>query len=274
VGRHVAEPPLPTFLIIGAQKSGTRWLRRNLGEHPEVFTYDGEIAYFNDDRRYRKGNDWYRTKFRRGWEGESIVGEATPGYMMWNWRLPTAEGPGERIDTEEIAARIDERLPGVQLIALLRNPVDRTYSAFIHHMLHDRIPHDADFLTTAREAAQPDSEMRIVKGSLYGRILPPYVERFGSRLLVLRHEDCFRDPEGVYRKALEHVGADPTFVPKQLTRVVNSYRPPTDSPYGDGAGGRRPLTAEERAELFTYFSDDVEQLEQLLDRDFSSWRPA
>ena len=31
-------PPLPTFLIIGAQKSATRWLRLNLGLHPDVFT--------------------------------------------------------------------------------------------------------------------------------------------------------------------------------------------------------------------------------------------
>jgi len=217
----LAEPPLPTFLIIGAQKSGTRWMRRNLGEHPEIFTYDGELAFFNAEKRFRKGLDWYRQKFRRGWSGESIVGEATPGYMMWHWESPT---------TEEVAARIDEQLPGVQLIALLRNPVDRTYSAFIHHMLHDRFPHDADLLATAREAARPESQMRIVKGGLYGQNLAPYVERFGSRLLVLRHEDCFREPEVAYRKALEHVGAAVDFVPDQLTRVVNSYRPPTDSP--------------------------------------------
>jgi hypothetical protein len=270
----LADPPLPTFLIIGAQKSGTRWLRRNLGEHPEVFTYNGEIAYFNENEHFSNGLRWYRKKFRKGWEGESIVGEATPGYMLWNWRSPGAEADGGRMDTDEIAARIDEQLPGVQLIALLRNPVDRTYSAFIHHMLHDRIPHDADLLATAREAAQAQSKMRIVSGSLYAHNLTPYVERFGSRLLVLRHEDCFSEPEVVYRKALEHIGATEDFIPGQLTRVVNSYRPPTDSPYTDGAGGRRPLTPEERAELFSYFSDDLESLEQLLDRDFSSWRPA
>ena len=46
-------PPLPTFLIIGAQKSATRWLRLNLGLHPDVFTARGELEFFNNGDRYR-----------------------------------------------------------------------------------------------------------------------------------------------------------------------------------------------------------------------------
>lgn len=271
----MAELPLPTFLIIGAQKSGTRWLRRNLGEHPEVFTYNGELAFFNVDKRFAKGPDWYRKKFGKGWSGESIVGEATPGYMMWNWRSPT---------TGEVAERIDEQLPDVRLIALLRNPVDRLYSGFIHQILHDRIAPDANLLDVVRrDWRKKDSRSALLEGGLYGldivqhgiygQNLTPYVERFGERLRVFAHEDCFEDPRTVYRQALEHVGAQPDFVSDHLTRVINSYRPPTDSPYSDGAGGRRPLTAEERSELFEYFREDVEHLELLLDRDFSAWRP-
>jgi len=260
--RPVAEAPLPTFLIIGAQKSGTRWLRRNLGLHPAVFTPNNECSYFNTDK-FDQGLDTYLARFE-GWTGQTVVGEATPGYMMWNWRSPSVA---------EVAERIDAQLPDVRLMAVLRNPVDRLYSAFIHHMLHGRIPHDADLLERVRSRSPKEARLRLVMGGMYGESLAPYLERFGDRLRVFINEDAYRDPRATYASALEHVGADPSFVSPQLTRVVNSYRPPTDSPYADGAGGRRPLTPEERTELFSYFSEDVERLEALLGRDFSLWRP-
>jgi hypothetical protein len=255
---------LPTFLIIGAQKSGTRWLRRNLGKHPEIFTADRECTYFSDDPNFERGLRWYRKQFR-GWDGEEIVGEATPGYMMWK---PESQSPS----LEDMVGRIDEQLPGVKLMAILRNPVDRLYSAFIDHILHGRLAPDDDLLEVARRPPT-DPGLQLVMGGMYGKSLKPFVERFGDRLQVLLQDDATRDPEGLYRGALEHVGADPGFVPPGLTRVVHSNKPPPDSPYTQEDGQRRPLTAEEREELFAYFTDDVAELESLIDRDLSVWRP-
>src|SRR4051812_38372679 len=103
----------PTFVIIGAQKSATRWLRINLGQHPEIFTAESEIHFWNNGHRVEKlGLDWYREQFE-GWNGERIVGEATPGYMFWR------HGP------ETVARRIKDHHPDVKVIAILRNPVDR-----------------------------------------------------------------------------------------------------------------------------------------------------
>jgi hypothetical protein len=81
-----SEVPLPAFIIIGAQKSGTRWLRINLGKHPEVYAAPTETQFFHSPARVEMlGLDWYRAQFS-GWAGESILGEATPGYMMWRHR--------------------------------------------------------------------------------------------------------------------------------------------------------------------------------------------
>jgi hypothetical protein len=69
----------PTFVIIGAQKSATRWLRTNLGHHPQILTAPSELHFWNNDRRFEKlGVEWYADQFE-GWHGEPIVGEATPG---------------------------------------------------------------------------------------------------------------------------------------------------------------------------------------------------
>jgi hypothetical protein len=256
--------PLPTFLIIGAQKSGSRWLRMNLGIHPEIFTADTELSFFSSDSfisdRFEQGLDWYRTNFD-GWDGESIVGEATPAYMMW------------RADPARTAARIDESLPGVRLIALLRNPVDRTYSAFVHHMRRGRISAGADLLDRVRSVAPEDDELSLITGGWYAASLKPYFARFGERLRVFLHDDVVEDPEGLYARALEHIGASPGFLPPKLRRVQYRVKPPATSPYANGRGGRRELGSRERAEIYEYFRHDVEQLEEMLDRDLSAWRP-
>ena len=254
-------PPLPTFLIIGAQKSATRWLRTNLGAHPQVFTADTESHFFSRSRYFRLGLDYYRTHFE-GWDGEPVVGEATPGYMMWIDDPPT------------MAARIDESLPNVRLLALLRIPVDRTYSAFIHHMRQGRIPADAGLLGWVRSVAPKDDPQGLIAGGWYAASLTPYFERFGERLQVFLHDDVVDHPKRVYSRALEHIGASPDFVPPELERVVFSNRPPKPSAYHEGKGGRRKLSSEERAELYEYFRHDIDHLEELLGRDLSIWRPS
>ena len=257
--------PLPTFLIIGAQKSATRWLRMHLGMHPEIFAPDSEPSFFSCDRcgsdPFERGLDWYRTNFE-DWDGEPIVGEATPAYMMW------------REDPAETAARIDESLPGVRLMALLRNPVDRTYSAFIHHMRRGRIPADSDLLDRVRSVPPEDDELSLITGGWYAASLRPYIARFGERLRVFLHDDVVEKPESLYARALEHVGASPGFLPPELRRVRYSIKPPKTSLYADGRGGRRELTSTERTELYEYFRHDIGQLEGMLGRDLSAWRPS
>jgi hypothetical protein len=268
--------PLPTFLIIGAQKSATRWLRAHLGMHPEVFTAETELSFFSSDHlrvlatgtepsplsgdRFERGLGWYRTNFD-GWDGEPIVGEATPAYMMWHR------------DPARIAARIDESLPDVKLIALLRNPVDRTYSAFIHHMRRGRIPPGADLLERVSSVAPEDDELGLITNGWYAASLRPYFARFDERLRVFLYDDVIEDPEGLYARALEHIGASPGFLPPELRKVRHKGKPPETSAYADGKGYRREPTSRERSEIYEYFRHDVERLEEMLDRDLSAWRP-
>src|SRR5690348_7876706 len=116
------EPPLPTFLIIGAQKSATRWLRYNLGLHPDVYAAETEIQFFNDGKRFNElGTDWYRAQFAPAGDA-TYVGEATPGYMFWRHRPAV------------VSDRIHSVVPDVRLIAILRNPIDRAHSAMLHHI--------------------------------------------------------------------------------------------------------------------------------------------
>jgi hypothetical protein len=255
--------------VIGAQKSGTRWLRSNLGLHPDVYAATEELWYFNDARhRFKKHSpDWYREQFT-GWRGEGFLGEASPGYLML------------RHDPKVVAGRIHDVVPDVRLFAVLRNPIDRAYSAMVHHIAHHRIPPGADLVQLVR-AASPDQEPRsLVEGGLYAQSLRPFLDRFGGQLLVLVHDDISRDPEHVYARALHHLGAEP-FQPKGLREVrYSNQQKKLSSPLTWSRARFWPtstpparLTDEGRRELWTYFSDDVADLEELLGLDLSAWDP-
>lgn len=245
-------PPLPTFLIIGAQKSATRWLRMNLGEHPDVFTADHEISFFNNRRSWRSGVSWYRSEFA-GWQGEPVIGESTPGYMIL------------RHDPRAVAKRIDEVLPDVRLIALLRNPVDRAESALRHHVRRSRLPKKSRLVKVVKKRSPRIKHLGLIDGGLYAESLRPYLRRFGDRLLVMLHDDLQASPQYVYKQALAHIGADAGFVPSGLEDIVFSNRAP-----GQSDGG---LTLDERRQLWQYFEEDARRLQRMIGRDLSMWNP-
>jgi hypothetical protein len=247
------KPPFPTFIIIGAQKCATRWLRQNLGRHPDIFTVPREVKYFNHSKRVDLlGAKWYRGQFE-GWAGEPVTGEATPGYMMLGHRPP------------EVASRIKATVPDVRLIALLRNPVDRAYSAFVHHQREERIHPRAQLVETVRRCEPENDWMGIVAGGWYAASLGPFLDLFGDHLLVLLHDDIVSNPPQVYARAICHVGASPGFVPPTLAEVVFSN-------LGEG-GAAVGLSPAERRQLFhDYYREDVDRLERMLGRDLSMWR--
>ena len=162
---------LANFLIIGAQKSATTWLADCLIEHPDVFmARPKEIHFFN--HKFDKGIAWYKAYFQ-DWAGQSAVGEATPGY------LNHPEAPGR------IKATLGDEL---KLIASLRHPIDRAYSAFWHYTRRGRIPPETDFATFLNQAATGATDDRF---GLYTRGL--YASQVGCYLRYFsRAAGCFQ----------------------------------------------------------------------------------
>ena len=127
---------LPTFLIIGTMKGGTTSLHRYLRQHPEVFMPERkELNFFLDEyagppidppeeRNWSRGITWYERQFA-GAERERAVGEASANYS----RYPTYPG---------VAERIAEVVPKVKIIYLVRNPIDRVFSHYLHDVANGR----------------------------------------------------------------------------------------------------------------------------------------
>ena len=253
----MSDGTLPNFVIIGAQKSATRWLRMNLGKHPEVFTAPRDLEFFNHN--WKKGAGWYSRQFS-DWDGEPLVGEATPGYMMWN----------EEAHIQ--AARIDGLLPDARLVALLRDPLQRSHSALIHFQRSGRIPPDRTLLEHSRAVPPREDPTCVIVGSWYADCLRPYVRRFGDRLLTVLHDDVDDDPDATYAAVCTHLGVDESFLPPKVAKVRFSNPVPEESPYADAEGQRKSLTDEEREQLYPLFASQIDELEEMLGLDLSRWR--
>ncbi len=107
----------PDFLIIGAQKCGTTVLAVNLSLHPDIYMprtpTSIELHYFDRDKNWRKGRNWYLSHFDRP---DCLQGEKTPNYL---YPLKCHE-------------RLYQTAPDAKLVIMLRNPVDRAYSQWNH----------------------------------------------------------------------------------------------------------------------------------------------
>ena len=112
-----------------------------------------------------------------------------------------------------------EVLPDAAPIAVLRNPIDRAFSAVIHHIRKGRLPPDADLMSLARAPRDPDDRLSLITGGWYAASLEPYSRRYGDRLLVVLHDDVVADPRATYARVLSHLGADPSFAPADLDAV-------------------------------------------------------
>jgi hypothetical protein len=105
------------FIIVGAMKSGTTSLGFYLRRHPNVCIPKGEVHFFDNERNFKKGLGWYERKlFRKGTRHTVVTGEKTTAYTY----------------KPEVAERIYKAYPEVKLIWILREPVSRAYSNYIH----------------------------------------------------------------------------------------------------------------------------------------------
>jgi hypothetical protein len=257
---------LPGFLIVGGQRCGTTSMIRALSQHPAVFSaaLHREVHYF--DSGYGRGLAWYRSHFplqararlaARAAGAAPVAFESSPYYMFH----PLA------------ADRISRDLPGVKLLVLLRDPVERAYSGHAHEMsmgfetepferaleLEDaRLEGEAE-----RIAADPAYASRSHQHHAY-RTRGQYAEQlerleriFGrERIHVVDSDAFFTDPGPVYNDILQFLGL-PRRGPPAFKRR--------------NARARAPMTGETRSALEEHYRPHDERLATWLGHQ-PSWR--
>lgn len=187
LARHPTAPRV-SFLLIGAQKSASGWLSRALASHPEIGLPIGntgkEVDFFNFSYHY--GFGWYEQQFAPG----RLNGDFSVLYL--------ADG-----DAPQRAAGYD---PGLKLLMILRDPVERALSHHRHEIAAGRVPRSAWRFDVAANANPTYFEH-----SRYGYHLARWLDWFPREQL---HTICFRriaiDPHAVINDTLGFLGLDAT----------------------------------------------------------------
>ena len=160
---------LPNFLVIGAMKAGTDSVWEYLRAHPQVFmSVPKEIDFFVAELNWARGVPWYESHFV-GADGAKVIGEASTSYSKW----PLYNGVPERLASV---------IPDVRLVYLVRHPVDRIQSQYLHQRL----------LGLERRSISEAvlSDPSYVDFSRYSLQMRQYLNYFDrSQVLVVKSED-------------------------------------------------------------------------------------
>jgi hypothetical protein len=271
---------LPNFLVIGAAKGGTTSLYNYLRQHPDIYMSPmKEPNYFTDeDQLFGKRSVRSRIEYERlfdGVNGEQSIGEATPRYL-------TSIGGASRIHAD---------LPGVRLIATLRQPADRGYSSYLMRFT------DSREFASAEEVLRPGSDY--FESGLYCANLQRYFDTFSrEQIKVILFDDLIARPQETVRSLFAFLGVDPDFAADTTTRFNPSYWPrfvrlsrmfnaTTQSlariaPWASGRGLAAPLRRVLLRKpdpippalwrrLTDQYRDDIIATGKLIDRDLSHW---
>ena len=293
---------VPSFIFIGAPRTGSTSLYYYLKQHPQIFmSTPKEPRFFiyengKSDFPWLEGLEsittWaaYQSLFSRESTDNRAVGEASVLYLYSPFS----------------AQRIKKYLPSIKLIAMLRHPVERAYS---HHCLRlnlaleDQFDFEQVMRADQGQMAGGQSGFPYRQIGLYYAQLQRYFAQFDQdQIRVFLYDDYQTNPQAVIQKIFRFLEVDPSFSPDR-TRRYNTFDGIPKNQTWQGlifgqncvkgwirrmvpAGLRwvireklksvnvrapTPLSPQLRRELIGFYRADILQLQELLHRDLSYW---
>jgi len=201
-----SKPCLPDFVIIGAMKSATSTLYDQLTAQQDIFMCTPkEPNFFSDAEQYAKGMAWYSELFAKSSDG-SIMGEASTHYT----KLPTYPKSVERIR---------KHLPNARFVYVMRHPVDRLVSHYIHEWS------TGVYNCSIEKAIDRYPEM--IAYGCYAMQLDPFFKAFGSNaVLPVFFDRLTREPQAELERICRFIGyqGQPTWVQDLKPDNVSSER--------------------------------------------------
>ncbi len=293
---------LPTFLIVGAAKSGTTAVYHWLNQHPGVFMSPVKEPHFFSGLQptYRgPGDDRFNQPIVTEWEeylalfasarGFSVRGEASPSYLdLYPAAVPS----------------IQARVPGIKIVIILRHPTDRAFSEYVH-LVRDGRETKTFGQSLDAEAERMRAGWRRIWAhkarGLYYEAVSAYIDGFGRENVgVWLYETLRERPAATFREMCRFIGAEEDFVPqfsqvnvggvprvKLLHRWLNGqgatirlvrwllpsrFRTSLRQSVERVNLSKLSVSAEDREYLDAYYREDIARLHRLLPEvNFSPW---
>lgn len=301
---------LPDFLLIGVPKAGTTALHAALAQHDQLFMSEvKEPKYYmcgdSPPPAYRGPGDahskqewiWQRARYLRLFANTPdtvLCGESTPFYLY----------------NRDARRRISVDIPNARLVVVLRDPVDRLYSNWMHLWVDGLEPCSDVVEACDREQRRVDAGWAPFwhyRGlGMYGRQIADLYRHFSrDQIVLLRYRDLVESPGptlnrvcrflGVTEDAVSTLPSDnsrPFVTPGLRTRAIGpvvragaragAFLPPRvwrtaskpliDQLHSGGNPARPKLTEGQRAVLLEPFLPDIDLLEETTGESFDDWR--
>ncbi len=218
-----ARQPNLTFFLVGAARSGTTSLQQYIRQHPDAFLPAVKSRHFAikhlegmwagpGDGELRRNSATTASEFAalyHEYAGETQVGDAAGLYLY----------------TAGVAEELADRYSEARIVAILRNPVERAFSAYniMRRRGLEPIETFADALDVEadRIASGWSFAWHYTRAGRYGEQLARYFSAFPrEQILVLKYDDLQRDPLATTQHVYRFLGLDPGFGPD--TRTIHN----------------------------------------------------
>lgn len=298
---------MPNFLVIGAGKAGTTSLDQYLKQHPQIyvspvkepnfFALEGEKVDFRGPGAENLINSWSVTDIEsysalfKDVKDEKAIGEVSPLYLY----------------SPKAPDRIKHYIPDVKLIAILRHPAERAYSAYLWLFGQDRekIKDFGKAIEAEESRIQSNWEWiwHYKNLGFYNTQLKRYYDRFDrQQIKVYLFEDLKNNGNALIEDLYDFLEVDKIYMPDTSMKFAYSVIPPKNQVLQDfltqqnplkeflksllPANIRKPLSAkiykknmtqslkiskEMRQQLIEVYREDILKLQELIQRDLSSW---
>lgn len=242
--------PTPNFLICGAARSGTTFLVKSIGQHPEIYlpAFSPEAHYFYYSWKWRQPWDWYLETYFKNVKNEKAIGEKSTSYMY----------------SPEVPQRMYAHLQKVKLIFLLRNPIERVISNYkwSKEQGHETLDFETA-LTIPRTLQGPLKEVKpfdYIQRSRYYEQISRFLKFYSKhQVLILKSEEMFKNPLYTFKKVYDFLQVCagvilPDFV--EINKTDNT----------------KFVSEETREWLCNELTNDMVQLKTIIDFDIEDWK--
>lgn len=238
------------FIIAGVQKAGTTSLWATLQMHPDLRLSEFKEMHFFDRPGFVSSEEAYRAYHLEGWkrekfEDDCLFGEATPKY-----------GAVRKNSSVPYLPRIQTYNPGIKLIFVFRDPVERVFSQWwMHFRMGNTDESFRDFVRNRRKAKPEVMERYALARGYYGTLVQEAQRLFPEEQLKFLK---FDDRAGWLKEISDFLGID------FLESVSLEHR---------NEGTEKPeLDADLAVDLRRFYDDEVRLLEELTGMDCTNWR--
>lgn len=192
-------------MIVGAQKAGTTSLLKYLSEHPQCVGHpQKEFAYFTDDKEFEQGIDIAFKKYfshKDSNKSEKVIAK--------NAGLYTYQKGLERLKANS---------PNCEIIILLRNPVERTYSSYLMEKNYGSVKFDFSELPDLIKKHQDNDESWgfnfFINYGLYAQHLTNIYRHFPKeQVTVILYRDFKKDSLKECKNIFDKIGVNTDFSP-------------------------------------------------------------